>query len=123
MLQIIIPIFKNYFQAKDAYNAYRGPDKYSYITTNFTQEHIKLSNDFFGLQEDLEITLNQLKKEHANDNSKLYWYVKTWYDIHCLAKENPSRMIHTNGLNSLCVEIMKLSDEAEKELRNYLSSI
>lgn len=123
MFKEIILLFKKYFNAEDEFNAYRGPDKYSSNTTEFTKEYIRLSQNYFGIQADLEIMLSQIEGHHQDCDAKLYWHIKTWYDIHNLAKDNPGRMIHTNNLSSLCVDVMELSVKSNQELRQYINSI
>ncbi len=121
MLKELLEILNKYFKAKAIYDAYDGPDKYSSISKNFTKEYIELSKRFFDAENELE----QKVKMHYGVGAlvigeKFYWALKTWTDIHFLAKENPSRMIHCQDMpDSICIDIMKLKATAEK----YLSEL
>ncbi len=121
MLNELIEILNKYFKAKAKYNAYEGPDKYSCISKNFTKEYIELSKSFFDAEHEIEMTLYRMEGNWQDYIGKTFYLaLKTWADIHFIAKENPSRMIHCQDMPGLiCDDIMKLNATAEK----YLSKL
>lgn len=122
MLEELLNVLNKYFKAKKEFDSYDGSDRYSSITTNMTEKYKRISKEFFDAEFELETTLQQMEG-HWQDyiGKKFYWGLKTWADIHSLAKENPSRMIHCEDMpGSVCANIMGLKYTAEKYLLNLV---
>lgn len=138
--QELIEKSKEYFESSIAFNNYDGKDRYSSISTNWTPEYISISNRFFKARDVLSEyiskhndELGSLQKKELKlkiADTKLWWVAKTWNDIHLLAHGNPQRMFNDADMHygkdnwdSICSDIMKLLDKAEKQFENYIFEI
>lgn len=128
LTDILIDIVKRFFAAEDEFNNYRGPDKYSSITTDFTDEYVKVSDEYFSAKNKLLKKLDFIFNTPTESlpfkmEKSLYWSLKTWYDINLLATENPSRMLANNDLSDLCGDIMSLSFKINEKVKDIVKKI
>ncbi len=122
MKEEILNLLNHFFESKRNLKEYSGNDKYSSITTNYSEEYIKISKEYFDSEFELENALRRIEG-HWQDyiGQEFYWALKTWADIHFMVKDNPSRMICCPDLSTdYCSDLMKLCDVAETHLKQII---